>query len=33
MVAPNFAAVFESYNRAQDVALHPQKPAPELTHA
>jgi len=33
MVAPNFAAVFESYNRAQDVALHPQKPAPELTNA
>jgi nicotinamidase-related amidase len=33
MVAPNFAAVFESYNRAQDVALYPQKPAPELTHA
>jgi nicotinamidase-related amidase len=32
MVAPNYAAVMESYNRAQDVALHPQKPAPELTH-
>jgi nicotinamidase-related amidase len=32
MVAPNYSAVIESYNRAQDVALHPQKPAPELTH-
>ena len=33
MVAPNYAAVMESYNRAQDVALHPERPAPELTHA
>lgn len=33
MVAPNYAAVMESYNRAQDVALHPNKPQPELTHA
>jgi len=32
MVAPNYSAVIESYNRAQDVALYPQKPAPELTH-
>jgi len=32
MVAPNYAAVMESYNRAQDVALHPNKPQPELTH-
>src|SRR5271154_1595402 len=32
MVAPNYAAVMESYNRAQDVALHPHAPAPELTH-
>ena len=32
MVAPNYSAVMESYNRGQDVALHPQKPAPELTH-
>jgi len=31
MVAPNYAAVMESYNRAQDVALHPNKPQPELT--
>jgi nicotinamidase-related amidase len=33
MVAPNYAAVIESYNRAQDAALHPQRPVPELTHA
>jgi len=33
MVAPNYAAVIESYNRAQDAALHPQRPAPELAHA
>jgi nicotinamidase-related amidase len=33
MVAPNYAAVSESYNRAQQVALHPNAPAPELTHA
>jgi nicotinamidase-related amidase len=33
IVAPNYAAVMESYNRAQDVALHPNKPQPELTHA
>jgi nicotinamidase-related amidase len=33
MVAPNYAAVMESYNRAQEVALHPERPAPELTHA
>jgi nicotinamidase-related amidase len=33
MVAPNYAAVMESYNRAQDAALHPQRPAPEMTHA
>src|SRR5262244_2968417 len=26
MVAPNYAAVMESYNRAQDVALNPNKP-------
>jgi len=32
MVAPNYAAVMESYDRAQQVALHPQAPAPELTH-
>jgi hypothetical protein len=32
MVAPNYTAVMESYNRARDVALHPNKPAPELTH-
>jgi nicotinamidase-related amidase len=32
MVAPNYSAVMESYNRAQDVALHPNKPAPELAH-
>lgn len=32
MVAPNYAAVMESYNRAQDAALHPHAPAPELTH-
>jgi nicotinamidase-related amidase len=32
MVAPNYSAVMESYNRAQDVALHPNAPAPELTH-
>ena len=31
MVAPNYAAVMESYSRAQEVALHPQAPAPELT--
>src|SRR5215831_6154905 len=31
MVAPNYAAVMESYSRAQDVALHPNKPQPELT--
>jgi nicotinamidase-related amidase len=33
MVAPNYAAVIESYNRAQDAALHPERAAPELTHA
>ena len=33
MVAPNYAAVMESYNRAQDAALHPNKPQPELTYA
>src|SRR5499427_327184 len=33
MVAPNYAAVMESYNRAQDVALHPGKPQAEMTHA
>jgi hypothetical protein len=33
MVAPNYAAVIESYNRAQDAALHPERPVPELTHA
>jgi nicotinamidase-related amidase len=33
MVAPNYAAVMESYNRAQDVALHPNKPQAEMTHA
>jgi nicotinamidase-related amidase len=33
MVAPNYAAVMESYNRAQSVALHPNAPQPELTHA
>jgi nicotinamidase-related amidase len=33
MVAPNYLTVQESYNRAHDVALHPEKPAPELTHA
>ena len=33
MVAPNYNALMESYNRAQDVALHPNKPQPELTHA
>ena len=32
MVAPNYAAVIESYKRAQDVALHPDKPQPELAH-
>jgi nicotinamidase-related amidase len=32
MVAPNYAAVMESYDRAKNVALHPQAPAPELTH-
>jgi nicotinamidase-related amidase len=32
MVAPNYAAVMESYNRAQDVALHPNKSQPELAH-
>src|SRR5262249_35144156 len=32
MVAPNYAAVMESYNRAQNVVRHPEKPAPELTH-
>jgi len=32
MVAPNYAAVMESYDRAKQVALHPQAPAPELTH-
>lgn len=32
MVAPNYSAVMESYSRAQDVVLHPNKPAPELTH-
>src|SRR5262245_48050471 len=26
MVAPNYAAVIESYNRAQEAALHPQRP-------
>src|SRR5271155_2840848 len=31
MVAPNYAAVMESYSRAQEVALQPQAPAPELT--
>jgi nicotinamidase-related amidase len=33
MVAPNYAAVIESYNRAQDAALHPERAAHELTHA
>ena len=33
MVAPNYAAVMESYKRAQDTALNPNKPVPELTHA
>lgn len=33
MVAPNYAAVIESYNRAQSAALHPENPAPELAHA
>lgn len=33
MVAPNYKSVMESYKRAQDVALHPNAPAPELTHA
>jgi nicotinamidase-related amidase len=33
MVAPNYVAVMESYSRAQDVALNPNKPQPELTHA
>ena len=33
MVAPNYGAVMESYNRAQDVALHPDRPQPELVHA
>jgi hypothetical protein len=33
MVAPNYEAVMESFKRAQDVALHPEKPAPELTYA
>jgi nicotinamidase-related amidase len=32
MVAPNYADVMESYNRAQDVALHPNAPQPELAH-
>ena len=32
MVAPNYAAVMESYDRAKQVALHPQAPAPELIH-
>jgi len=32
MVAPNYTAVMESYNRARDVALNPNKLAPELTH-
>ena len=32
MVAPNYAAVMESYDRAREVALHPHAPAPELTH-
>jgi nicotinamidase-related amidase len=32
MVAPNYAAVMESYGRAREVALHPHAPAPELTH-
>lgn len=32
MVAPNYAEVMESYNRAQDVALHPNAPQPELAH-
>ena len=32
MVAPNYAAVMESYDRAKQVALHPQAPAPELAH-
>src|SRR5687767_6876766 len=33
MVAPNYAAVIESYNRAQEAALHPQRPVPEMMHA
>jgi nicotinamidase-related amidase len=33
MVAPHYAAVIESYTRAQDAALNPQRPVPELTHA
>ena len=33
MVAPNYAAVMESYNRAQNAALHPNQPVPELVHA
>ena len=32
MVAPNYEAVMESYNRAQDVALHPKAPQPELSN-
>jgi nicotinamidase-related amidase len=32
MVAPNYAAVMESYNRAQITALHPDAPQPELAH-
>lgn len=33
MVAPNYAAVIESHQRAQDAALHPNRVVPELTRA
>ena len=32
IVAPNYQAVREIYNRAHDAALHPNAPQPELAH-
>jgi hypothetical protein len=32
MVAPNYLAVMDSYSRAQEVALYPDKTPPELIH-
>lgn len=33
LVAPNYAAVMESYHRAQSAALYPERPIPEMARA